>query len=426
MRAEHWRHLPLAHWLLLATLVLLPFGMASELAVLAGAVLGGFSLIRRQIDWQRPGVKLALVLGAAYWLPQLFSAFDSVSPSKSWSEAVLDLRFLLFLLYVANTRCGARDTKFLGGGIAAIVVFWCLDALLQAATGYSLGGLATSDRLSGIFGADNLKLGGVLAALAPFALSESWHRGGRLALATVTVVLLVVILLAGARAAWFGFALGAALSFWHILGRRRAVTALLALSLAALLSGIIGYSLSERFAQRVDRTAAVLSGDYAALDHALAGRLAIWETAWRMGEAHPVNGVGVRAFRYAYPEFAAPDDPFVDTDGTHGALHAHQIVLELWSETGSIGLGLWLAALFIAWHIARHMPKTSRMMAQPASIALVVALFPLNTHYAVYSAFWGLLLMWLAAIWLILPGGQSGQAEDSIGTNGQSARCRQR
>lgn len=417
MRAD--RHeVPPAHWLLLATLALLPFGAASELPVLIGALAGSVALLRGRIDWRSPTVRCALALALAYWLPQFLSAFDSVAPDKSWREAALDLRFVPFLLYVAAARCDARAARFLGGGIAAIAMLWCADALVQAATGFSLGGVATSDRLSGIFGADNLKLGGVLAVLAPFALTEAWRRGGTLALALVVLALLVAILLAGARAAWFGFALGAALAFWQALGRRRAIVALLALVLATLVTGIAGYATSERFAQRVDRTAAALAGDREALDHALSGRLPIWDIAWRMGEAHPVNGVGVRGFRHAYPDFAAPDDPFLHADGEQGAFHAHQIVLELWSETGLLGLAIWLAAVALAIAAWRATPPASRAIARPAGIALVVALFPLNTHYAVYSAFWGLVLVWLVGVWLALLGAGAGRADPRPGPVG--------
>lgn len=408
MRAD-WREVPLAHWLLLATLALLPFGAASEAPVLIGAVAGSVALLRRRIDWRSPTVRCAFVLGLAYWLPQLLSSFDSVVPDKSWRETALDLRFVPFLLYVANTRGDARTARFLVAGVAIITLLWCADALVQATTGFSLGGAASSDRLSGIFGADNLKLGGVLAVLAPFALVAAWRRGGVWVLAAVALVLLIVILLAGARAAWFGFALGAALVFWQMLGRRRALTALLALTLATLVAGIAGYAMSERFAQRVDRTATALAGDREALDHALSGRLPIWDIAWRMGQDHPVNGVGVRGFRHAYPEFAAADDPFLHADGQQGAFHAHQIVLELWSETGLLGLLCWLAALALGIALWRATPVASRALAQPAGIALIVTLFPLNTHYAVYSAFWGLVLVWLVGVWLVLLGADTRQ-----------------
>lgn len=401
MHAE-FRARPLAVWLLLASLALLPFGVAAEFPVLIGALAGLVQGLRGRLDWSRPTLRLALALGIAYWLPQFISAWDSVAAVKSWGEVALDLRYVLFLLFVSATRWQATDARWLTAGIALVVVVWCVDALVQAGSGFSLGGAATGDRLSGIFGSGNLKLGGVLAVVSAFLMLEAWRWRGVGALIAVTLLLLVVILLAGARAAWFGFVLGAALVFWHAFGRRTALLALSGLLLVAGITATLTYSGSQRFAERVDRTAAALSGDMTALDHALSGRLAIWITAWHMGRSHPVNGVGVRGFRYAYPDFAAADDPFVV--GDQGAFHAHQIVLELWSETGLIGVLVWLVAGVMAWRAWRRWPLASRRTAAPASIALVVALFPLNTHYAVYSAFWGLLLICLIAVWLALLG----------------------
>ena len=67
-----------------------------------------------------------------------------------------------------------------------------------------------SDRLSGIFGDDNLKLGGVLAALAPLLLLPALARFGWRGFGVAATALLLVILLAGARAAWASYALDAA------------------------------------------------------------------------------------------------------------------------------------------------------------------------------------------------------------------------
>lgn len=393
---------PPALWLLLATIVLLPFGVAAEVPVLIGAVAGVVALLRGRIDWHRPTVRIALVLGVAYWLPQFVSAWDSVAPEKSWSEVALDLRFLPFLLWVAGSRWRAGDARWLTAAIALVAGLWCADALVQAVTGVSLAGAMADDRLSGIFGAENLKLGGVLALLAPFAMLEAWRWRGLPALLSATLMLLVVILLAGARAAWFGFALGAALVFWQAFGWRRAALWLAGLLATAGVLVALAYVASPRFAERVDRTVAASSVERADLDHALSGRLEIWEAAWCMGEAHPVNGVGVRGFRYAYPGFASVDDPFIE--GDIGAYHAHQIVLELWSETGLVGLGIWLIALVVVVRRVRALPLGARRQAAAASIALMVGLFPLNTHYAVYSGFWGLLLIWLVATWLALLG----------------------
>jgi len=391
----HWRI-----WLLLAVPFLLPFGRSAEAPVLIGALCGLIAIAKRRIEWKAATTRLALVLFAAYWLPELISAFDSVAPKKTWQEVGIDLRFLPFLLFATTAARNAREASLLTGGVAAIVAFWCIDALLQAATGFSLGGAATQDRLSGIFGADDLKLGGALAVLSPFALSWCMQRGGMRWTLLAALPLVLVVLLAGARAGWVGFTLGALLVLWHRLDTRRALSAFGALLLATVVAATAGYHLSDKFAQRVDRTAALLGGDEAALDHALSGRLPIWATALRMAQAHPINGVGVRGFRYDYPEHAAADDPWIDPQTRQGAMHAHQIVLELASETGLIGVFAWFAAAVFAWRDWRRAASGARDAARPAAFALVVMLFPFNTHYAMYSAVWGLFLFALLALWL--------------------------
>lgn len=390
-------------WLLVAIPLLLPFGRLGELPLLLGAIVGVIVFARApRATLARPGVRLGTVLFAAYWLPELFSAFDSVAPDKSWLEVASDLRYLPFLVFAAGVCRAPSDAARLCAGIALVLVFWCADALVQALTGWSLGGLAGEDRLSGIFGDDNLKLGGSVAVLAAFGLWVAWTRAGARGLAVALVPLLVVVLLAGARAAWLVLAIAIALVCWRALGARRGVLAAGAALLIAAAAGVASYTISPKFAARVDRTAAAFTGDGAALDHALSGRLPIWHTAWAMGAAHPVNGVGVRAFRYAYPQHAAPDDPWVRADSGTGALHAHQLLLELWSETGAFGLLAWLLGAIAAWRAWRAAAADARARAAPAAYALVAMLFPLNTHYAVYSSFWGLLLMAVLAAWLAL------------------------
>lgn len=396
---ERWRpYLPVA--LLLAVPALLPFGRGPEVPLLLGAILGVFAALRGRLDWQAPTTRLALLVFAAYWLPELLSAFDAVAPRKSWTEVAADLRFLPFLWFATHSLREARQVRVASLGIAVLLGLWCADALVQAATGWSLGGPAERDRLSGIFGDDNLKLGGVIATLAPFGLLCAWqHYGGRAAL-LVFLPLLAVVLLAGARAAWISFALVTALVVWHRIGARRGAWVLAGALVLALGAGLVANVLSPRFAERIERTATALDGDAAELDHALAGRLPIWRTALAMTAAHPVNGVGVRGFRYAYPDYAATDDPWVDRARGQGALHAHQVLLEVLSETGALGLGCWLIGIWFAWRAWRGAAARARDRAAASAYALVAMLFPFNTHYAVYSSFWSLLLFTMLALWL--------------------------
>jgi O-antigen ligase len=119
-----------------------------------------------------------------------------------------------------------------------------------------------------------------------------------------------------------------------------------------------------------------------------------------MFEAHPATGVGVRGFRYAYPKYAAPKDTFVDTANDTGASHAHQIVLEVLSETGTIGLLFWIAGAFVAIRAWFRAQPSQRERARAPALALVAMCFPLNTHFAFYSAWWGLLFWWLVALYV--------------------------
>ncbi|MDT9136338.1 hypothetical protein RSW15_24705, partial [Escherichia coli] len=73
-----------------------------------------------------------------------------------------------------------------------------------------------------------------------------------------------------------------------------------------LLSGVLGAvllaGLSPQVRERVTRTAMALTGDAAGVDAALSGRSQIWSAALCMVRAHPLNGVGAREFRNAFPQ----------------------------------------------------------------------------------------------------------------------------
>ncbi|MGE5168595.1 MAG: O-antigen ligase family protein, partial [Deltaproteobacteria bacterium] len=173
----------------------------------------------------------------------------------------------------------------------------------------------------------------------------------------------------------------------------------LAAACAALLGIAVAWQHSGRFDLRFDRTLLALQGSQQALDAASAGRLRIWHTALAMSAAHPVAGVGVRGFRYAYPQYAQAGDAFVDAQTDEGAFHAHQIVLEVLSETGGIGLLLWLTGAFCAIRAWRRADAPARERALAPALALAAMTFPLNTHLAFYSAWWGLLFWWLLALY---------------------------
>lgn len=361
-----------------------------------------------------PAWALTSVLFFAYWLPQAFSAVDAVDPGRALREAAGDLRYLPFLWLAASAVANARGRQVTFGGLAIIVAIWTVDALAQAVAGTSplffaldaarqaLGGDALcpaaevqdAARIGGVLGQCNLKLGQVLASLSPFLLFAAAHRLRAAGWLAAAVAVGIVVMLTGTRGAWVTFGVVLLLSGWNVLGWKKlaGVFALGAIALAVLGTTVPGVR------DRIERTVAAASGEHADVDVALSGRARIWGAAACMARTHPVNGVGARGFREAFDEC----DPGAGTTAAWGegpALHAHQIVLEILSETGVLGLLLWIAGAALAWRAWRYAGVEARDDARPAMQALVVTVFPLNTHLAFYSTFWGGLTLLLAALY---------------------------
>jgi O-antigen ligase len=412
---DGWRWAP---WWVLAFVALWPtpgiaegvLGLGALAAIarlLAERFRGGSQLLSHEA-WA-----LTSVLFFAYWLPELVSAFDAVDRPRAFLESAKDLRYLPFLWLVAAAVANPHGRRVTFAGLATIVAVWTADALAQAVSGHSpmfslldQAKQAISDRplcppdqiqdgarLGGVLGPCNLKLGQVLASLSPFLLYVGGRRLGGLGWVFAAGAVGLVVLLTGTRAAWITFALALLLSGWRVLGWRKllGVFAFGALALAVLCT------VSAPVRERVGRTVAGFSAEQADVDRALAGRSRIWSAAWCMAREHPFNGVGARGFRSA---FAAcdpqPGQPPAWGEGP--ALHAHQIVLEVLSETGAFGLLLWLAGVALAWRAWRYATPAARDRARPAMLALAVTVFPLNTHLAFYSTFWGGLTLMLAAL----------------------------
>ncbi|MGY0341280.1 O-antigen ligase family protein [Xylella fastidiosa] len=392
-------------------------GLAATVLTLS-ALLASYSLIRYRFRGgtqllDSPAWALTSVLFMAYWLPQVVSLFGALELSESLRKVATDLRYLPFmwLCAIAVGSPERRERTFKGLAVIGLIwtldalaqamlhtspLFWSLNQLKQAISGYgfcSTRQMILADRLSGIFGPCNLKLGQTLATLSPFVLFAMQRRGLALWL-LVVVVLGIVLLLAGSRASWITYALILMLSGWRVLGIRR----LLGMGALFLPLALAVIAFSPQTRERIDRTAAVFADHGAGVDQALSGRSQIWQAALCMIQAHPLSGVGVRGFRDAYPA-CNPTPERIPAWGAGPALHAHQIVLEILSETGVIGLLLWIAGAAMAWRAWRYATAAARDRARPAMISLLATVFPFNTHLAFYSSFWGALMLMLAGLY---------------------------
>ncbi|HEY9098802.1 MAG TPA: O-antigen ligase family protein [Thiobacillus sp.] len=379
-------------------LLLLPFGRSSELPVFIMAILGGMLIWKhgKQVVWSG-GAKTFSLLFLCIWIPIALSVPDSLWFKKSLSTALTYPRIYfagIYLIWMLRDDLAQQRLLKLA---AWLLLFWVVDALIQAVVGYDLLGYAYPERLNGIYGPDNWKLGLTLAMLAPVLWEYVSRHGKNWQLALAWLGTAAVVLLASNRESWIVFAIATLMWSW-VYARRlgfHPVKLLAPLALIALAAGAGAYQANAKFAQRMDQSMAALDFSYQSLDKASSFRVHLWNNAVTVLENHPINGAGVRSYRYAYTRYAEKNDPYVSDDGI-GMFYAHQLLLEVGSETGLIGLAGLL--LFFVIFIRAGGSISSHPLAWAAWLGAFAWLFPINTHTAVYSSYWSMLIWWMIAI----------------------------
>jgi O-antigen ligase len=395
-------------WLAVSFIALLPFRRLAEipLSIFAIAFLFLFSseLYRARIKTLLP---LLLPLFLCFWIPMMASSFDSYDANKSWVTSLAALRFFMAAMSIGVLLHSASLRWQVLRWSSYVLIFWAVDGYVQLATGVDLFGITMhEDRLNALFGDKFQFYGPTLAMLSPLLLEFARRRWPAWAWGASFALVLGAVMIAGMRAGWL--AMGMVVVAYFILMFRKdnqeLRRATITLPILALIVMVMSYLVSPTVQDRVSRTLTIAQGAESAVDYALSWRLPIFRASMEMYYANPVNGVGVRAFPVAYPAYAPEDDYHVlkHADGA-GATHAHNIVLEVMADTGSIGLaGLIFGAVF-GWLAWRRMLPANRQEAFPYVLSLILILFPLNSHFAIYGTFTSSLIWFLmglaAAAW---------------------------
>lgn len=348
-----------------------------------------------------------LPLFLCFWVPMVVSSFDSYDPGKSWSTTLVDLRLLM-----AATAIGVLlHSRSLRGKVLAwsafILLFWAVDGFIQLIVGVDLFGVPIQgDRLNALFFKKYQFYGPVMAMLSPLLLEYARRRWNGWAWAAAFAIVMGAVMIAGMRSGWV--AMGMVIGVYAVLLLRRENRELrrISLTVPAILVIVIAvtYAVSPVFQQRVEATLALAQGTEDALDEASSLRVPIFSNALAMYQDHPVNGVGVRAFPAAYLEYADENDPHIEahlekTGERLGARHAHNVVLELMADMGTVGVLGMVAGLFFGLRLWRHMTPDQRQEAFPFVLALALILFPVNTHFAIYGKFISSLVWVLVGLW---------------------------
>lgn len=196
-----------------------------------------------------------------------------------------------------------------------------------------------------------------------------------------TVVISAALVFSYSRGAWLGF--GLAVSALIVLAPRRLSTGLLVITAIGLvgaglwLSGRLPASIVDRIRSATEETLAisdVRGVNITPENYALIERLAHWQAAIAMADAHPWFGVGFGNYENAYPGFR-----LINWEFPLG--HAHNYYLNVLAETGMIGLAayivLWISYFGISLRLRYHPDPLFRLTA--------AGLFASGLYIAVHS-----------------------------------------
>jgi O-antigen ligase len=395
-------------WLAVSFIALLPFRRLAEIPLSIFAVALLFLLWS---DAHKTRIKtllpLLLPLFLCFWIPMVISSFDSYTPQKMWVTSLAAVRYFMAAMSIGVLLHSASMRWQVLRWCSYLLIFWAVDGYVQLITGVDLFGIEMhEERLNALFGDKYQFFGPTLAMLSPLLFEYARRRWPVWAWGASFALVLGAVMISGMRAGWMALGLVVFVYFLLMFRKdnrdlRRATVITPVLALAVI---VMSYMVSPTVQERVSRTLTIAQGSESSVDYALSWRLPIFKASMRMYRENPVNGVGVRAFPVAYPDYAPADDyHLVHSEGGMRATHAHNIILEVMADTGTIGLLGLILGVVLLWRAWRDMLPANRQEAFPYALALALILFPLNSHFAIYGVYTSSLIWMLmglaAATW---------------------------
>jgi putative inorganic carbon (HCO3(-)) transporter len=364
---------------------------------------------RRDRPLPRTRLYLPLAVIMLAFMPSLFAA---ISTSAWISEFIKWIEITLLVLIVLDLR---HRWTWIAFGLVLAAGLQALIGLYEFRGGSGAPHLWIADyrhfRAFGTFGQPNpfsafmgltlplalgLAWGYLSEAITRFRVQSSdrrsqpgfcyrpeWLVPGLLAgmYAASGLVLLAGLIVSWGRGAWLGF--GAASVVMVCLAPRRrwlgfALVAAGGVMFAALwMTGYIPVSIQQRidsarqdFVGFRDVRGMPISDE----NFAIVERLAHWQAAINMANAHPFIGVGLGNYEVAYPAYRVPSWPV--------ALgHAHNDYLNLLAETGLVGL----VGYLVGWALIVYWTQQTLQQPDPVIRGLALGLSGTWTHLAVHS-----------------------------------------
>lgn len=293
--------------------------------------------------------------------------------SESRGRAVTEIRTLilepaLFYAILRTLRPDRRSILRLLDALLAAAVLVCLIGLFQYVRGEAI--ITAEDgarRLASVYGSPNnvaLFLGRCLPIALAFALIPLDPRRRVVAGAAAALFVLTLVLTQSAGALFIGVPASVAAVVLLIWGRR-ALTPLIGL---AALSGIglLAALQSERFARLLTIT-----------EGTNFFRLRVWESALQILRDHPITGLGMDQFLYAYRGRYMLPDAWQEPDLSH----PHNVILDVWVRLGILGVIVFIGVQIAFWRAAwRSYRRALDPLGRALSIGIMASMINLLSH----------------------------------------------
>ncbi|MBZ0309970.1 MAG: O-antigen ligase family protein, partial [Anaerolineae bacterium] len=303
----------------------------------------------------------ALDLGVVAWL---LLGIVSLTWATYRAQAVTDLRVMilepaLFYVILRTSRLDRRaiirlvDALILAGLVVAIIGLWTFfqgEGVITAEAG--------TRRLASVYGSPN-NVGLFLGRCIPFVLSyliiTTDHSRRILAGIILPIMLVVVMLSQSAGAIFIGVPVAiitVLLLVWRQHIRKIVIT------VVAAAAGLFLISLqSARFARVLDFTSGTNFF-----------RLRVWQSALNIIHDHPLTGLGLDQFLYAFRSAYILPDAWQEPNLSH----PHNLILDFWTRLGFGGVLIlvWLQIAF--WEKAVRVYRQARTRQNSYLFAIIV------------------------------------------------------
>jgi len=298
--------------------------------------------------------------GVAAWL---LLGVISLAWTQYRAPAVTELRTLILepVLFYLILRTTARDRQTLLHLIDALLIAGILVAVIGLYQFANGDAVITAEegarRLASVYGSPNnvgLFLGRCIPFLLAFLVVRVDTRRRVFAGIGLAILLLTVVLSLSAGALFIGVPAAVAAVLLLILGRRALIPLI---GLAGI--GAEGFSIAlrfERFARVFDFTGGTNFF-----------RIRVWQSALNMIHDHPITGLGLDQFLYAYRGYYILPDAWEEPNLSH----PHNMLLDFWVSLGIFGLLLLFWLQFWFWRRAFMLYRVFRRN-DPLIFALIV------------------------------------------------------